>query len=96
MRVSHAGHLPLHSGDHGRVRMAQAGNGRAAAGVQVALAVGIDQVGAVAGNGGGVGGGQAAVEDMAHGGAFGKEGSASIGLIKAIYNKCCILKVKTT
>ena len=94
VRISHAGHLPLHGGDHGCVRMSEAGDGRAAAGVQVALAVGIDQVGAVAGNGGGVGGGQAAVEDMAHGGAFGREGSASIGLTKSNLQHMLYFKIK--
>ncbi|MDT4829698.1 hypothetical protein FQZ97_631250 [compost metagenome] len=52
--------------DHRRVAVPQAGHGRAAAGVQVALALAVDQVGAVALDGGGIALGEAAVEYVAH------------------------------
>ncbi|MCY1557259.1 hypothetical protein D9M68_940960 [compost metagenome] len=53
--------------DHGCVAVPQAGHGRTAAGIQVALALAVDQVGAVAPDGGRVALGEAAVEYVAHG-----------------------------
>ncbi|MDT4858564.1 hypothetical protein FQZ97_930390 [compost metagenome] len=52
--------------DHAGVAVAEAGHRRAAAGVQVALALAVDQIGAVAADGGGVALGKAAVEYVAH------------------------------
>ena len=50
VRVGHAVQLPLDRIDHRPGRVAKAGDRRAAAGIQIALAAGIDDAAALAGN----------------------------------------------
>ncbi|MNR40735.1 hypothetical protein D3C85_1590530 [compost metagenome] len=66
MRIRQLADLLADRLDHRRVAVPQAGHGRAAAGVQVARALAVDQVGAVAVDGGRVALGEAAVEYVAH------------------------------